>query len=115
MKKMSIYEPAQRDGTGVYGFDADNDLIRISAALKALKQDGVEVERYNQGNAPKVFLNNPVINRHISEKGSEGLPAVILDEEIVIYGRYPTNKEIADLLEIPENYFNLAQKKSGSG
>jgi len=104
--------------TGVCGVGVDPELIRISAALNALKDDGVEVKRYNLSSSPEEFVNNKVISRHVSEKGTEGLPAVMLDEEIVIFGRYPTNKEITNMLGIPENYLadkNLAQKKRGGG
>ena len=118
MKKMSIYEPAMCCETGVCGVGVDPELIRISTVLNALKDDGVEVKRYNLSSAPAEFVNNKVISRHVSEKGTEGLPAIMLDEGIVIFGRYPTNKEIAKMLDIPENYMaekNLAQKKGRGG
>jgi len=110
MKKMAIYEPAMCCDTGICGVGVDPELIRISTVLNALKKNGVGVDRFNLNNAPMAFVNNQAINKYINEKGPNGLPAVLLDNEIIIAGRYPTNAEFVSLLGIPESY--LSEPKS---
>ena len=115
MKKMAIYEPAMCCETGICGVSVDPELIRISTVLNALKKNGVEVKRYNLSSAPMEFVNNKVINQYINEKGPEGLPAVLLDNEIIITGRYPTNDEFIKLLGIPESYLSEPKTANKGG
>lgn len=111
MKKMSIYEPAMCCDTGLCGVSVDPELLRISTALNALKKNGVAVNRFNLSSAPMAFVNNKTINVFINEKGVEELPVVMVDEKIVMTGRYPTNEELVSLLEVPAIY--LTEAKSG--
>lgn len=104
MKKMQIFEPAMCCSTGLCGVSVDPELLRISTVLNALEKNGVKVERYNLSGSPQEFVNNKVINDYIKEKGVEGLPAVVLDSEVVITGRYPSNDEFVKLLAIPNTY-----------
>ena len=101
MKKISIYEPAMCCNTGISGVGVNPELMRISAVLKALAKNGIIVERFNLANEPQAFLNNKAINEMLNNQGVNQLPAVIVDDEIVITGRYPTNEEFAKLLDIP--------------
>ncbi|GLC83308.1 arsenite efflux transporter metallochaperone ArsD [Lacrimispora brassicae] len=110
MKKMQIFEPAMCCDTGLCGVSVDPELLRISTVLNALKKNGVAVDRFNLSSAPMAFVNNQVINAFINRKGVDELPAVMVDEEIVITGRYPTNEELVSLLEVPESY--LTESKS---
>ena len=102
MKKMQIFEPAMCCPTGLCGVGVNPELLRISTVLDTLKKNGVVVERYNLSNAPQQFVNNQAISGLLSSKGVELLPAAVLDGEVVISGRYPTNAEIAKLLGLPE-------------
>lgn len=115
MKKMSIYEPAMCCETGICGVGVDPELLRISAVLSALNKNGVTVGRFNLNSAPMAFVNNKTINQYINEKGPDGLPAVMLDDEIVITGRYPSNEEFADLLDVPESYLTETKTPEKDG
>lgn len=115
MKKIAIYEPAMCCETGICGVGVDPELIRISTVLNALKKNGVGVDRFNLSNAPMAFVNNQTINKYINEKGSDGLPAVLLDDEIIMTGRYPTNAEFLDLLGIPESYLSEPKTDNDGG
>lgn len=101
MKKMQLFEPAMCCETGLCGVSIDPELLRISTLLHQLKQAGVVVDRFNLNNAPMEFVNNQTINRFLNEKGVEALPAVMLDGELLFYGRYPGNEEILELLGLP--------------
>lgn len=106
MRKIAIYEPAMCCPTGLCGVSVDPELLRISTILNKLKKKGIEIERYNLTNSPMKFMTNKIINKMISEKGVDGLPFTLVDEEIVITGRYPTNEELAHFLDIPVSFFN---------
>ncbi len=110
MKKMQIFEPAMCCSTGVCGVGVDPELIRISTVLNTLSKKGIEVERFNLSNAPQEFIKNTVVNKLINEKGIDVLPAIILDSEIVVTGRYPTNEEIAKYFEISVKEFGTQPK-----
>ena len=62
------------------------------------------IDRFNLSSAPMAFVNNKMINDFINEKGVEALPAVVIDENIVMTGRYPTNEELVSLLEVTASY-----------
>ena len=100
MKKMQIFEPAMCCSTGLCGVGVDPELLRISTVSDNLKKNGVEIERFNLSNSPQEFINNKNINKFINDKGVDELPATVLDGEIVIKGRYPTNDEIEKLLGV---------------
>jgi len=101
MKKMKIFEPAMCCPTGLCGVGVDPELLRISTVLDTLKKHGVIVDRFNLNSAPAEFIKNKTINAYINEKGTEELPVVMVDDEIVITGRYPTNEEFTKLLDLP--------------
>lgn len=101
MKKMQIFEPAMCCSTGLCGVGVDPELLRVSTVLNSLKKNGVNVERFNLTSSPQEFVNNKAVNELISGKGVDKLPATVLDGEIIMTGRYPTNEEFAKLLNIP--------------
>ena len=123
MKSMSIYEPAMCCSTGLCGVGVDPELLRISTVLNSLKKNGVEVQRYNLSNSPQEFINNKAVNNFINTKGVDGLPIIVLDSEIIITGRYPTNEEFVKILNVPMSFIgeqpvsvkNPPKKSGGCG
>ncbi len=110
MKKMKIFEPAMCCPTGLCGVGIDPELLRISTVLDTLKKHGIIVDRYNLNSTPAEFIKDKTINAYINEKGTEGLPAVMVDGQIVITGRYPTNEEFTKLLDISEEVLGVKSK-----
>ena len=110
MKTMAIYEPAMCCPTGLCGVGVDPELLRVSAVLNALKKNSVEVMRYNLSSAPQEFINSKAVNEFLSASGVDGLPAIVVDGEIVIAGRYPTNEEFASLLDVPAEALATKQR-----
>lgn len=101
MKKMAIYESAMCCPTGLCGVGVNPELLRISTVLNTLKKNGIEVKRFNLTSAPEEFMNNKAVNDFINTKGIDELPLTVLDDQIVITGRYPANEEFASFLDIP--------------
>lgn len=105
MKKITIYEPAMCCPTGLCGVSVDPELLRISTVSNSLKKKGIEIERFNLTNSPMKFMTNKTVNKMINENGVDDLPFTLVDEEVEITGRYPTNEELAHLLDIPVSFF----------
>ena len=110
MKVMQIFEPAMCCSTGVCGVSVDPELLRISTVLNTLKKHGVNVDRFNLSSAPQEFVTNKVANQFVIEQGVDQLPLVLVDNEIVISGRYPTNEEFVKYLDIPRSYLGLSAR-----
>ena len=108
---MSIYESAMCCETGLCGVGVDKELLRISTALNTLKKNGITVKRFNLTNAPQEFINNITVNEFININGVDELPVIVVDGDIVITGRYPTNEEFSSLLGIPASI--LGEKPKG--
>ncbi len=111
MKKMIIYEPAMCCSTGLCGVSVDPELLRISTVLSSLNKNGIKVIRYNLSSAPQEFVKNTEVNKLMSVGGVEALPITVLDGEIVKKGSYPTNDELALLLNVPQNYLGVEAAK----
>lgn len=108
MKTMKIFEPAMCCPTGLCGVSVDPELLRISTVLNTLQQNGIEVQRFNLTNAPEEFVKNNVVTEYLQKFGSEKLPVVLVDDFIVIAGRYPTNEEFASWLGLPGNMLGVS-------
>ena len=106
MNKITIYEPAMCCPTGLCGVSVDPELLRLSTVISKLKKKGIEIERYNLTDSPMKFMTNKTVNQLINEKSVDELPFVLVDGTVKIVGRYPTNKEIADILDISLDLFN---------
>ncbi|TGE33165.1 arsenite efflux transporter metallochaperone ArsD [Desulfosporosinus sp. Sb-LF] len=111
MKKMQIFEPAMCCSTGLCGVGVDTELLRISTVLNSLKKNGIEVDRFNLTNAPMEFVNNNAVNDLLNTKGVDNLPAIVLEGAIMITGRYPSNEEFAELLNIPVRFLGEQPKE----
>ncbi|MDD3391990.1 MAG: arsenite efflux transporter metallochaperone ArsD [Bacilli bacterium] len=114
MKKMKIYEPAMCCSTGVCGVGVDSELLRISTVLNNLTKNGVIVDRYNLSTTPQEFVNNKKVSDFLNTKGVKRLPIIILDGEIVIEGRYPSNEEISELLDVPMSNFTKVESSNNN-
>ena len=108
MKKMQIFEPAMCCPTGLCGVGVDPELLRISVVLNSLQKNGVTVDRFNLTDAPMEFVNNQAVNQFINAHGVEQLPVAVVDGAIVITGRYPSNEDFVNLLEIPADLLGEA-------
>lgn len=111
MKSMKIFEPAMCCSTGLCGVGVDPELLRISTVLNTMEKNGIKVERYNLSNSPDEFIKSTVVNNIIKTEGVEILPLAVLDGEIVITGRYPTNDEFIKYLDIPSSYLGEQPKE----
>ncbi|OLS34834.1 arsenite efflux transporter metallochaperone ArsD [Bacillus sp. MRMR6] len=98
--KLEIYDPAMCCPTGVCGPTIDPELARVASALFLLNSKGLSVTRYNLGTEPQAFIENVKVNQLLNERGTEVLPLVLIDGNVVKEGSYPSNPELASWFEI---------------
>ena len=108
MKTMKIFEPAMCCPTGLCGVSVDPELLRISTVLNTLKQNGVEVQRFNLTSAPAEFVQNQAVAEYLQKFSPEKLPVALVDDVIVIAGRYPTNEEFTSWLELSADILGVS-------
>lgn len=114
MKKMYIYEGAMCCSTGVCGVSPDKELMRVSSLVDKLNKSGAKIERYNLTNNTKEFVENKTINKLLAEKGEDILPVVIVDDEVVMTGKYPSNEEFYEMLFLADEAKEETNTDSGS-
>jgi glutaredoxin len=102
MKKLEIYEPALCCSTGVCGVDVDPQLVQCAADLQWLAEQGVEVARYNLGQEPQAFANNPLVVKEL-EAGVERLPIVVIEGRIVSTGVYLSREQLVQKLGLSQD------------
>ena len=99
MKTMKIFEPAMCCPTGLCGVGVDPELLRVSTVLNTLKENGIEVQRYNLISDPQAFVDHKAVTEFLQKFGPDKLPVAMVDDFIVITGRYPSNEEFTSWLE----------------
>jgi hypothetical protein len=100
MVKVQVFDPAMCCPTGVCGPSVDPVLPRFAADLGWLKDQGVEVERYNLSQEPTVFAANDTVRSALKDRGQDVLPLVLIDGRIVAEGTYPGRETLAALAGI---------------
>ena len=99
---LEIFEPSMCCESGVCGPEPDKVLIELQNAILLLKKVGVETKRYAINQAPIVFVQNGVVRDFIKANGPGKLPLVLLDNQIIKSGGYPSIEELKTV--IPELY-----------
>ncbi|MDU5230613.1 MAG: arsenic metallochaperone ArsD family protein, partial [Anaerococcus sp.] len=75
------------------------------------KKSGASIERYNLTNNTKEFVENKTVNSLLDEKGEDILPVVIVDDEVVMTAKYPSNEEFYEMLFLSDD----AKEETNSG
>jgi SAM-dependent methyltransferase len=92
MKTIQIYDKPMCCSTGICGPQVDPVLPRFAADLDALKTAGHTVERYNLSQQPQAFIQNTEIHSLLSTQGTDVLPVVMVDGQVVSRGIYPSRE-----------------------
>jgi len=97
MKTLKIYDPAMCCSSGVCGTDVDTKLVQLANFLKNLDEATVKVERYNLSQEPAAYTTG-TIAEILKEKGTDALPLVMIDDEVISAGDYPELEKLGGLL-----------------
>jgi arsenite methyltransferase len=98
MKTVQVYDKPMCCSTGVCGPEVDPVLPQFAADLDWLKGQGHIVERYNLAQQPQAFIENKAIHQVLSTEGTDALPVVVIDGEIVSRKVYPTRDGLTALV-----------------
>lgn len=94
-KQIEIYDPAMCCSSGVCGPEPDPTLARFASDVKWLKTQGISVMRYSLSQEPRAFTSNAKVKEALSQHGDSCLPLILIDDEIVIRGAYPSRDQLA--------------------
>ena len=114
-RRIELYEPAMCCQTGVCGPSVDQQLIDVREDLRWAEAQGAEVSRHNLFSDPDAFVTNPKVTGLMAAFGEAALPALVLDGDIAIHGRYPSREELADLIAVKSNPVELPVSAGGCG
>lgn len=95
MTQFSIFDPALCCSSGVCGTDVDQALVTFAADCQWLKQQGITVDRFNLSQQPMAFAENALVRRFLETSGTESLPLILLNGEMILAGRYPNRQELS--------------------
>jgi arsenite methyltransferase len=97
-RRVELFEPAMCCQTGVCGPSVDQQLIYVREDLRWAEGQGATVARHNLSSDPDAFVANPKVTGLMAAFGDDALPALLLDGEIALHGRYPSRDELVGLL-----------------
>ena len=86
--------PALRGRVEVF----DPALLAVSRDLRWLERQGVEVARAGLATEPDAFVANARVAGLLQAFGDGGLPATLVNGDVLAYGRYPTRAELVAAL-----------------
>lgn len=95
MKSIQVFDKPMCCSTGVCGPEVDPVLPTFAADLDWLKSQGYGVERFNLAQQPQAFIENKTIHGLLSTAGTDCLPVVLVDGEIVSQAVYPSREDLA--------------------
>ncbi|MCC6512296.1 MAG: arsenite efflux transporter metallochaperone ArsD [Pirellulaceae bacterium] len=113
MKTIQIYDKPMCCSTGVCGPDVDPTLPQFAADLDWLKSQGHQVERYNLAQQPQAFIDNQAIHHVLSTEGTDSLPVVAIDGQIVSRKVYPNRDTLTQWVNADTRSLPVATSSSG--
>lgn len=95
---VAVFDPAMCCETGLCGPGVDPELLRMARDLRWLSAQGVTVQRKGLSQEPQAFVANARVQGLMQAFGDGALPAVLVDDTVLTYGRYPTRDELVAVL-----------------
>jgi SAM-dependent methyltransferase len=114
-RRIELYEPAMCCQSGVCGPSVDQQLIDVREDLRWVEARGAQVSRRNLASDPDAFVANPKITGLMVALGDDALPALVVDGDIAIHGRYPSREELAGVLAVESEPVVGRQTTDGCG
>ena len=101
--------------TGVCGPSVDQQLIDVREDLRWFEAQGAEVSRHNLSSDPDAFVGNSKVTGLMAAFGEGALPALVVDGDIAIHGRYPSRQELVEFLGAKAEPVELPVSSGGCG
>lgn len=113
-RTLELFEPAMCCESGVCGPSVDQQLLTVRDDLRWAEGHGARVSRHNLSSDPDAFVANAKVTGLIAAFGEKALPALVVDGEIVLHGRYPSRDELGSALGAAATE-PAAEQQAGSG
>ena len=95
MTTLQVFDKPMCCSTGICGPQIDPVLPKFASDLAWLKNQGVQVERFNLAQQPQAFVSHADVQEAIRENHETALPLVRVNEVIVCRGSYPSREQLA--------------------
>ena len=95
MSSIVLFDGQSCCGPATDRGEAARAVARFVADADWLAARGVDVRRVTISSDPGLFARTPVVADLLMSKGMAGLPALMVDGDLKISGRYPTRDELA--------------------
>ena len=96
--RLEVFDPAMCCATGVCGPEVDPKLVRFAGDLQWLREQGIEVQRFNLAQNPAAFVEQEQVKQALTEKGEAALPLLLVGSQVLASGEYPERSRLADAL-----------------
>ena len=100
--EVRVYDPPLCCSSGVCGASVDPALGQAATAFVRLADRGATVARFNLAQEPAAFVADPKVAGLLAAFGDGALPAVLVGDTVLTYGRYPSREELAEAIEATE-------------
>lgn len=85
---------------GTVGVVPNHEFEAFEARLDAAEASGLIVERIQPDQATLVIAEHSSVQRLVTNRGTRAFPIVLVNDDIVSSGRYPTSTEWAHALGV---------------
>ena len=96
--RLEIFDPPMCCPTGLCGPTIDKTLLDVNEMVLALKEQGLDVRRYQMSAQPQAFMRNPEVYKLLCERKMAALPVTVVNGRVIKVGAYPTSAEVNDAL-----------------
>lgn len=115
MSTVKVFDPPMCCSSGVCGTDPDITLSRFAADLQWLQGQGVAVQRFTLSQQPEKFTSEPVILQAVNARGTGALPIVMVEDQVVAEGQYPSREQLAGRIGLMTVPTSPSPKAGGCG
>ena len=113
--EVLVYDPPLCCASGVCGPSVDPALAQAAADFSWLATQGATVRRYNLAQEPEAFAAAPKIAGLLAAFDDAALPAVLVDGNVLTYGRYPDRAELLQATKVGPQALKMAPQDASSG
>jgi arsenite methyltransferase len=112
---VKVFDPPMCCSSGVCDAEPDVALAQFAADLQWLRGQGVVVERFTLSQQPDKFVTQPAVLAAVSAGGTNALPIVMVDDQIVMQRQYPSREVLASKLGLVSAAAAVMPRAGGCG
>jgi hypothetical protein len=106
--EVRVFDPPLCCASGVCGPSVDPALSQAAADFAWLAGRGASVARFNLAQEPQAFAADAKVAGLLAAFGDQALPAVLVGDRVLTYGRYPNREELAEAADAADAAGELA-------